>query len=103
MLIVAALTQSLSEYLKLPEKLGADVVVGEGQSLGNSPSFGGPGPGFSASKESLYKKDARKNYRETKKTAMDAQGMSWFFRQGNSISEEVRPHPTFVRTMHSTH
>lgn len=42
--------------LEAPGKFGADIVVGEGQSLGNHPSLGGPGLGFFASKKKYIRK-----------------------------------------------
>ena len=41
--------------LASPADYGADIVVGEGQSLGNSPSFGGPGLGFFSAREEFMR------------------------------------------------
>jgi glycine dehydrogenase subunit 1 len=50
-LLVVAFTEPLAYGLfKNPGSLGADIACGEGQSLGISPSFGGPGLGMFASR-----------------------------------------------------
>lgn len=48
---VVAANPIMLAVLQSPGSLGADVVVGEGQALGNSMSFGGPGLGFFACRE----------------------------------------------------
>lgn len=42
--------------LEAPGKLGADIVIGEGQSLGNSLNFGGPYLGFFAAGQDLMRR-----------------------------------------------
>lgn len=57
--IVSADPVSLG-LLKAPGKYGADIVVGEGQSLGNAQNFGGPALGiFAAGKELLRQMPGR--------------------------------------------
>ena len=55
MLIVNSDPISLA-LLKSPGELGADIAVGEGQSLGNSLNFGGPYLGFMAVTEKMMRK-----------------------------------------------
>jgi glycine dehydrogenase subunit 1 len=50
-LFVVATNPALLGILAPPSDYGADIVVGEGQVLGNAMSFGGPGLGFFAARE----------------------------------------------------
>jgi glycine dehydrogenase subunit 1 len=53
--VVSADPTSLG-ILEAPGRYGADVCVGEGQALGNHPSFGGPSFGFFAATEALIRR-----------------------------------------------
>ncbi|MFA5537409.1 MAG: aminomethyl-transferring glycine dehydrogenase subunit GcvPA [Bacillota bacterium] len=56
-LLVVAVADPVSlGVLEAPGNLGADIVVGEGQSFGNPMSFGGPHVGFFASKEKYVRR-----------------------------------------------
>lgn len=52
--------------LEAPGKLGADIVVGEGQALGINPNFGGPGIGFFTTLEKHVRKMPGRIIGETK-------------------------------------
>jgi len=50
-LLVVAVNPILAGVLEPPSVAGADIVVGEGQPLGNTMSYGGPGLGFFACRQ----------------------------------------------------
>jgi len=55
-LLIASFTEALAHgLLKSPGKFGADLVAGEGQSLGMTKSFGGPGLGLLAGTKQLMR------------------------------------------------
>ncbi len=55
-LLIVSVNPLAMGLLKSPGALGADIVVGEGQVLGNSLSFGGPYLGFFATTKALMRK-----------------------------------------------
>jgi glycine dehydrogenase subunit 1 len=55
-LLIAVVTEMMSlGAVKSPGEMGADIVVGEGQSIGNGLNFGGPYVGFFATREKLLR------------------------------------------------
>jgi glycine dehydrogenase subunit 1 len=55
MLVTAVQEPVALGLLKSPGELGADIVIGEGQSLGLPVSFGGPGIGFFAARQKVVR------------------------------------------------
>jgi glycine dehydrogenase subunit 1 len=54
-LFVVSVNPALAGVLEPPSTFGADIVIGEGQPLGNAMSFGGPGLGFFACKQEFLR------------------------------------------------
>jgi glycine dehydrogenase subunit 1 len=54
-LVVLDTNPLLLSLLRRPGELGADIAVGEGQALGNAMSFGGPGLGYFACRQSCVR------------------------------------------------
>jgi len=54
--LVAAVDPLSLPMVKAPADYGADIVVGEGQSLGNPPSYGGPLLGFYAARQEFARR-----------------------------------------------
>ncbi len=65
-LFVMAVDPASLGVVKAPGEYGADIAVGDGQSLGNSPSFGGPSVGFFAASQRLLRRMPGRIVGETK-------------------------------------
>ncbi len=89
-LLVYSFSEAVSlGFLKAPGSLGADIVVGEGQSLGIPPSFGGPGLGIFATREQFVRRMPGRIIGEAK----DAEGKEpslWSSKHESNISEGRR-------------
>ena len=86
-LLIAVFTEAVSLGLvESPGAMGADIVVGEGQSIGNALSFGGPYVGLFATRSKFVRQMPRRLCGET----MDAEGRRGFVLTLSTREQHIR-------------
>src|SRR5215217_3487036 len=86
-LLIAVFTEAVSLGLVTPPgEMGADIVVGEGQSLGNALSFGGPYVGLFATRQKYLRQMPGRLCGET----VDAQGRRGFVLTLSTREQHIR-------------
>ena len=86
-LLIAVFTEAVSLGLvEPPGAMGADIVVGEGQSIGNALSFGGPYVGLFATREKYLRQMPGRLCGET----MDAEGRRGFVLTLSTREQHIR-------------
>ena len=86
-LLVAVFTEAVSlGLIRPPGAMGADIVAGEGQSLGNALSFGGPYVGLFASRERFVRQMPGRLAGQT----VDAQGRRGFVLTLSAREQHIR-------------
>ncbi len=85
-LLVACADLTLSGVLRPPADFGADIVVGEGQPIGNAMSYGGPGFGFFAARQEYLRRMPGRIVGRT----VDAEGATGFVLTMQTREQHIR-------------